>query len=193
MKYPVRCDCGKVYHFPAAQAGSHYSCPCGRELVVPSLSRLKMAAGEEVLSPAVRIEQLLQMGVLPQETRCAHCGRETTHSRYFWATCERAFVKKDASRVWWVVALSWLCFGWIGLVLLMLRARDDRVHGSDVKFRLPLRVCPECAADLTDPDRLEAAVWATPLYADLLDKYPDAELALDAEQKGVDLSAPPRS
>jgi hypothetical protein len=176
-----------VYQFSAVQAGNRYTCPCGHELVVPSLSRLKMAAGEAVLSPEVRLEQMLQLGLLPQQAHCVVCRRATTGVTYFWAVCERAFVKKDSSRVWWVIALSWIFLGWLGL-LLLFRARDDRVHGSDVQLRLPLRACPECAPVLAEAGRLEDAVLAVPVYADLLDKYPRAELALDAERKGVDLS-----
>jgi hypothetical protein len=189
MTYPVRCECGKVYRVSAAQAGSHYTCPCGRRLIVPSLSRLKTAAGEEVLSPEVRVEQMWQLGLLPQETHCLLCGRATTAVAHFWAVCERAFVKKDASRVWWVVALSWVFLGWVGLLLLLGRSRDDRVHGSDVQLRLPLRVCPECGPDLAAPGALRQAVLAVPEYAALLDKYPDAALAPDGERKGVNLSA----
>ena len=189
MTYPLRCACGKVYRVGAAQAGSHYTCPCGRRLVVPSLSRLKMAAGEEVLSPDVRVEQMLQLGMLPHETHCLLCGRATTGVTHVWAVCERAFVKKDASRVWWVIALSWIFLGWLGLLLLLVRGRDDREHGSDVQLRLPLRVCPECGPDLVGPGALREAVLAVPEYADLLGKYPDAALSLDGERKGVNLSA----
>jgi hypothetical protein len=192
MTYPVRCACGKVYQISASLAGSHYTCACGKELVVPSLSQLKMAAGEEVLSPVVRLEHMAQLGMLPQETRCVTCGQATTGVTHFWAICERAFVKRDPNREWWVVALGWLFLGWLAL-LILLRARDDRVHGSDVRLRLPLRVCPECAPDLAGPGALSEAVLGVPLYADLLNQYPAAELALDAERKGVNLSAPGRT
>src|SRR5690349_3987580 len=130
MRYPVRCECGTDYRFTAAQAGSRYTCPCGRELAVPSLSQMKMAAGEEVLSPEVRLEQMLQLGMLPQQTRCVCCRTATPGVAHFWAICERAFVEKDASRVWWAIALSWLFFGVFGLILLLVRSRDDRVHGT---------------------------------------------------------------
>ena len=188
MTYPVRCDCGQVHRVAATLAGSRFTCPCGREVAVPSLSRLKAAAGETAFSPDVRVEQMLNLGMLPQETRCVVCGTATSGVAHVWATCERAFVKKDPSRTWWVVALGWFFFGWLALILLLLRARDDRVHGSDVQFRLPLRVCPDCAPDLAAPGTLRDAVLAVPIYAELLDKYPDAGLALDAERKGVDLS-----
>jgi hypothetical protein len=150
---------------------------------------MKMAAGEEVLSPDVRVEQMLQLGMLPRETRCVVCDKATTGVAHFWAVCERAFVKKDPARVWWVVALSWIFLGWLGLILLLVRSRDDTVHGSDVQLRLPLRVCPECAPGLAGPGVLRDAVLVVPIYADLLDKYPNAALAMDAERKGVNLSA----
>jgi hypothetical protein len=130
-----------------------------------------------------------RLGMLPQETRCVVCGTPTTHAVHFWAVCERAFVKKDPARVWWVLILTWLFLGWLFVILLLLRARDDRTYGSDVKLRLPLRVCPECAPDLKDGGRLEEAVLAVPIYAELLEKYPQAELAPDAERAGVDLRA----
>jgi hypothetical protein len=149
-----------------------------------------MAAGEEVLSPVVRLEQMLHLGMLPQETRCLGCDRPTTGVTHFWAICERAFVKKDPNRVWWAVALAWLFFGWLAILLLAVRSRDDRVHGSDVRLRLPLRACPECGPDLAGPGALREAMLRVPLYADLLGQYPAAELALDADRKGVNLSAP---
>ena len=190
MKYPVRCECGKVYHFSAAQAGNRYTCPCGRELVVPSLTRMRSAAGEQVLSPEVRLEQMLRLGMLPQQTRCVVCRTETMGVTHFWAICERAFVKKDTGRVLWAIALLWFFIGWLGALLLLVRSRDDRVHGTDVRLRLPLRVCPECIPALQEPGRLEESVLAVPLYADLLDRYPNAELAFDAERRGVNLGAP---
>ena len=189
MRYPVRCECGKVYQFAAAQAGNHYTCPCGRVLVVPSLSRLKMAAGEEVLSPEVRLEQMLRLGMLPQQTRCVVCRAETVGTAHFWAICERTSVQQGPGRGPLGIAAGWFLFGWLSLIPRLYHARDERVVGNDLRFRLPLRVCPTCVPSLDAPGRLEEAVLAVPLYADLLDKYPRAELAPDAERNGVDLSA----
>jgi hypothetical protein len=190
MPYPVRCECGQTHQVEAPQAGSRFPCSCRREVIVPSLSKLKASAGETALTPDVRVQQMLDLGMLPEETRCLGCGKETTGVRYFWATCERAFVKKDASRVWWVVLLGWLFLGWWSIILLLARARDDRVHGTDVSFRLPLRLCPECGPDLDRPGALRERVHDVPIYTELLDKYPNAELAVDVPKKGVNLSAP---
>jgi len=193
MKYPVRCDCGKVYHFAAVQAGNRFMCPCGRELVVPSLSQLKMAAGEEVLSPEVRLEQMLRLGLLPQQTRCVVCRTETTGITHFWAICERAFVQQGPGRGPLGLIAGWLVFGWLSLIPWFYHPRDERVVGNDIRLRLPLRVCPGCVPTLGDPGRLEDAVHAVPQYADLLEKYPGAQFARDADRRGVDLSAPPPS
>jgi hypothetical protein len=176
VNYPVRCQCGKSHQVAAALAGSRFACSCGREITVGSLSQLKMAAGEVVLTPDVRIAQMLQLGLLPQEDRCLICRKPTSDKAYFWATCERAFVKQDPSHKWWVLLLAWLVLGWLFVLLLLFRARDDQVHGSDVQFRLPLRVCRECSRELDDSQTFHDAVYATPIYAELLEKYPDAEL-----------------
>ena len=69
-----------------------------------------------------------------------------------------------------------------------MRARDDQILGNDVRLRLPLRACP--SSPLATPGGiLEDSVLAVPVYADLLDKFPDAELALDAKRQGVDLTS----
>jgi hypothetical protein len=190
MTYPVRCECGHVHHIDATLAGSTLVCGCRREVVIPSLSRLKAAAGEKALSPEVRLEQMLSLGMLPQEKTCAICGRPTMDVVFFWATLERAFVKKDPSRVWWILILTWLVLGWLFIILLLLRARDDRVFGSDVQLRLPLRICSGCAPELTNGSTLHEAVAAVPEYDELLEKFPDAELGLDTKRQGVDLRAP---
>ncbi|HEX3150218.1 MAG TPA: hypothetical protein VHR66_19225 [Gemmataceae bacterium] len=190
MTYPVRCECGHVHHVDATLAGSTLICKCQREVTIPSLSRLKTAAGEKALSPEVRLEQMLNLGMLPREKNCLLCRRPTADVTHFWATLERAFVKKDPSRVWWILILGWLFLGWLFVLLILLRARDDRVFGSDVQLRLPLRVCQDCAPQLAESRTLFEAVVAVPEYDELLDKYPNAELGLDAARKGVDLSAP---
>ena len=70
--------------------------------------------------------------------------------------------------------------------------RDDQEHGTEVKLRLPLRICPHCSPELNDPRILFDAVTGVREYDELLEKYPNAELGLDAEHKGVSLSASDR-
>jgi hypothetical protein len=190
VNYPVQCDCGQVHRVAATLAGTRLPCRCGREVAVPSLIRLKSAAGQAVLSPEVRLDQMLQLQMLPEETRCLVCDTPTPNTYFFWATCERVTVEVAWGHKWWNLVLMWLCFGWVGMILAYVSGREsgDREHGRDVRFRLPLRVCPECTPRMTSPEVLKETVLTVPIYAELLDKYPGAELALDAERKGVDLS-----
>jgi hypothetical protein len=192
MSYPVQCDCGQVQRVPGTLAGSLVTCRCGRQVRVPPLSRLKQAVGETVLSPQVRIEQMLRLGLLPEETRCVVCGAPTEGTVRFWATCERVSVQEEWGAKGWQLVAFILCFGWVGALLAYRARRGDgaREHGRDVQFRLPLRVCPGCAPGLADAVALRDAVWAVPLYAGLLERYPDAVLVPDDPRKGINLSAP---
>jgi hypothetical protein len=119
--------------------------------------------------------------MLPQQDRCVICREATSDKAYFWATCEQTFTKRDPSQSFWHLLVAWVFFGWLMLILLLLRAREDPVHGTNVRFRLPLRVCSDCRPDLRDVQALRDAVVAVPIYADLLEKYPDTELVFDPE------------
>ena len=173
---------------PGTLAGSRLACKCGRQVPVPSLSRLKLAAGEAALSPEVRIDQMLRLGLLPEETACAVCGTPAEGTIHVWATCERITVQEGWGSRGWQLAVLVLCFGWVGALASYFAGQRSREHGRHVQFRLPVRVCPGCAPGLSDPAALRKAVSAAPLYAGLLDKYPDAELALDAGLPKVNLA-----
>jgi hypothetical protein len=187
MNYPLRCECGKQHRVAGTLAGSFISCDCGRQLKVPSLSRLKSHVGESALSPEVRLDQMLQLGMLPVETRCGCCGKETPNVVHFWVVCEQIEVYDAARMNWFATILIALSFDFVSLL-----EHDDRERGSDIRLRLPLRVCDGCAPQLKEQAILEKAVWSIPVYGDLREKYPRAELSLEAELRPVILS-PPRS
>jgi hypothetical protein len=52
------------------------------------------------------------------------------------------------------------------------------VHGRDQFVVVPIRVCNECRHKLKDKNWLREALCKTPEYADLLDRYPEAGIAL---------------
>jgi hypothetical protein len=162
---------------------------------VPSLSRLKSLAGEAVLSPEVRLEQMQQLGMLPIETRCACCRAETKDVAYFWVICERIEVEQTAGRGLLMAIVMALMFGLFFYVLIIMylfrRDSGEKERGRDVRLRLPLRICGKCSPLLADHSDLEQAVWSSPAYDALLDKYPHAELGLETTQRGVDLKKLP--
>lgn len=175
MPYVVPCECGIHHSVEATTAGSRLPCQCGREITVPSLSKLKQAAGESAGSAEVRIEHLLRKGLLPGETTCVECRVKTSSVWHCWVTCERPKVEQATG--WGLSAWNYvsLFFG----TLIFRRVRRDRVEGRDLSFRLPLRVCPSCQELLADPVLLRRGVMEVPLYAELLQKYPEAGVSLD--------------
>jgi hypothetical protein len=186
MTYPVKCECGKTQRVEGTLAGSVLPCPCGQSIQVPSLSQLKSSVGEAALSAEVRIEQMIRLGMLPEEKRCLMCGLYTEDVQHVWTVCERIEVQEPAIRNWWAHVLLILFVGlffYVFILLYLFRRYEEKAHGRDVRLRLPLRVCRECDDDLDDPAILRNVVMKVPHYEELLEKYPDAELSVRAKKK----------
>lgn len=183
VTYPVQCQCGAVRQVAATLAGSTIECECGRTIAVPSLSRLKEAGGESAMSAEVRIEQMLKRDMLPQETNCLVCESPTKDVAYCWTTCERAKVEQPTDWELNPWTLFSLVFGF--LWLSFRKVNRETVEGRDLRFRLPLRVCASCRDLLREPLRLKETLLDVPVYAELLQKYPDADVSLDLGLSGL--------
>ena len=173
MKYEVRCECGKAHPVTAADAGSSLRCGCGRAVEVPPLHQLRASAGQAALSPVVEVRSLLLRGQLPATRDCACCHRETDGLLRVSVECERPIVKNSTSKAEWLAGC--LLFGWLG-ALVMFRSREPIVHGEEVVLTVPVRVCDACRDTLADPGILRQALRQTPVYAALLDRYPNARI-----------------
>src|SRR4051794_2642199 len=92
--YPVSCTCGRVQEVPPTLAGGRVPCACGLELAVPSLSALKASQGQSAMSAEVRIKQMLERRMLPEETQCLLCRTVTSNVCHCWTTCERPRVEQ---------------------------------------------------------------------------------------------------
>jgi hypothetical protein len=169
VQYPVSCECGQVHRVSEGAAGTRFACDCGSTVAVPSLHVLRMQTGQAVLSPELLIEAALQNGELPTSSSCLACGRFTDLVAFVWAVCERAQVENPE---WGLVPLA-LVFGWV----VFWRSGQTRVLGRDKEYRLPIRLCERCGRRLRGR-KLREAMMGEPLYARLLDKYPQAGLSL---------------
>src|SRR5262249_37963729 len=94
---------------------------------------------------------------------------------YCWTVCERANVQQpsDWEPSWW--APITVFFGWISF----RKITRETVDGRDLRLRLPLRVCASCRDQLRDTLVLKETLQDVPIYADLLDRFPDADVSLD--------------
>jgi hypothetical protein len=183
MEYPVACECGHTLRVTAGSAGSRLACRCGRAVDVPALHQLRAAAGEAAVSPELMIESLLRDGNLPQEQTCISCARPTDGVRYAWVQCERAEAQKPGG--WTLFGLFFLLrllpFGrLLGSLAVLHEAEGEgerRARGRDVGYRLPVRVCVACARGV-DSDGMRKLLGCVPLYAQLLAKYPMAQVTV---------------
>ncbi len=177
MEYRVTCGCGRAVPVAAGAAGSRVACPCGRTVDVPSLRELRRSAGEaDAVNPVLVIERLLAAGELLPGRGCTRCGRDDAAAVHVTATCERSWTKNRDGPWWFRPALPWFA-------RLFVREGEDPVPGQrfgrDVSLRLPLRLCPPCRAEARGRADLCDALRQVPVYAALLDRYPDAVLTIE--------------
>jgi hypothetical protein len=115
------------------------------------------------VSPVIQIQAMLHKNELPGTRDCANCGCRTDHLIRVSVVCERVSTKSRPT------ASGESVFGFL---VLGLSEQETVAHGHDVSFVLPVRVCETCASD--QPDALRRDLNATPAYAALLRKYPNA-------------------
>jgi hypothetical protein len=171
--YPVGCECGATIHVPGTSAGTTFTCQCGRQVEVPGLARLKASVGQAVLSADLELQHLTAAEALPLEKDCVICGRTTDDQVAYRVVCERPETKGRVP-LWQQVLLMGLS---PLLYVFHMSGQRVEVHGRDVAFRLPVRVCEGCAQTLTTPAAVRDAMDETPVYARLFDKYPDAKIS----------------
>jgi hypothetical protein len=118
----------------------------------------------------MEIRALLRDGSLPEELECLRCRTVTTDVCHAEVICERSEVSQPGWKFRpFALLFGWLVFTWSG---------EARERGRDIGFRLPLRLCRECAGRLHGPT-LAQVLRCVPVYARLLDKYTDADISLD--------------
>jgi hypothetical protein len=175
--YPVACGCGNVLQVLLAAAGTTVPCGCGKAIEIPSLARLKSATGESVVSADFELERLSTAGRLPLEVDCVECFRRTEHEVRIVAECERKEEAREGMTAQKLVT-AWL-FGLIGMIVLLLLWRPRRPErGRDLILELPIRMCESCSDRLNSITKMRDALRQSPLYARLLDKYPQTRLSV---------------
>jgi hypothetical protein len=172
--YPVVCACGKVHQCPAGYAGSRFRCHCGQPVEVPSLSRLKAASGQAVLSPELEISTLLSVNGLPIEPDCAFCGCRTQDSLMVQVSTESSIQQESFSPD---LSLISLFLSPITGVVLLPGADQSSGGGESLQVMLPIRMCQSCASDVESWDEIREAMRRTPVYRRLLRKYPECRLS----------------
>ncbi len=157
---------------------------CGGTVDVPALHTLRASVSEQKLSPAFRLEALLFDRRLPGTRSCAVCGQETDFLIQVSVVCERGTSKPDGSSRDEVAGESLGCLlgSFLGAGPWQESTHEayrlSRQIGQDIAFIVPLPICDSCRPVLEVPASLRRALRQIPEYAALLDRYPDARIAV---------------
>ncbi len=183
MTYSTACECGAVHAVAATQAGTTLECKCGRSVAVPALSALRLSAGETPipLNTVERIEAMIRDGELPSGGVCPLSGRPADRVVHFRVECEQSWVRhRDSGDSGHRFALT-LLFGLLGGWLISWGADPTEVEtmGRDTAVTVPLGVASEARSKVMRMRRqkaLKALLRSTPIYAELLDQFPNAHV-----------------
>jgi hypothetical protein len=179
MSYPVSCQCGMRHLVSATEAGSRIRCPCGNSLDVPTLSSLRSSAGETPY-PASTIEKIKAMirdGRLPSGEICPYSGRPVNDTVFFHVQCERSSIEGESNTV--ASIIFGLIAGIRGARILAEQIRPPREVGRNTLIEIPLRISSDVRKQVLRIRRqktLKALLCHTPIYAQLLQEYPDASV-----------------
>jgi hypothetical protein len=180
MDFEVCCECGEFVVVSEGAAGASLKCACGRRLVVPSLDELRAQAGlpPTLPSPELAIEYLLAAGLLAGAKSCVCCRADTREMIVVSAECERALTNHSGGRVWASFFGFWLTAILFPIAVWLREQRSEEVHGRDKFYRLPLPVCASCKPNVRGTTALKQYLRQIPEYRRLLDKFPDARVAV---------------
>ena len=182
MEYHVACSCGASIPVTAAQAGAEVECPCGARVPVPRLSALRTQAGLGAYEsgPIDTIRRMIAEGALPWGKVCAVSGRPTDDVIELHVQCERSYSPRGSSPL---VLYFW------PLLALIDGARSERreILGRDTVVCVPLRVAQDFhhrLARRTGQRTLRRLLRGVPVYARLLQEYPQARVTVGASYIG---------
>jgi hypothetical protein len=182
MAYSVRCSCGNAHEVSATQAGTEISCGCGAVVLVPLLSQLRVSAGQEAYESGIvdKILRLKSEGKLPLGDHCLLSGQRTEDTALVRVQCERSYDKGPPKYEKFLAILSFFFIGiFAWFVAKETLGQKPEWVGRDLELSLPIRVHRDLRDDLQkirNQKRLRELLRAVPLYAQLLDDYPSAEV-----------------
>jgi hypothetical protein len=179
MKYHVLCGCGKSLPVKTEEAGTTIRCDCGESVTVPSLSKLRSTVGLGAYESGAidTILRMLDEGILPWGETCAESGRPTRDVLPLHVQCERIHAPADNTKV---ILLALLV---TPLALLGLRKDQREAVGRDTSVVVPLRLSRAYHRSLSrwgggSQRRLQRLLRTVPVYARLLDEYPNATIQI---------------
>lgn len=184
LPYRVTCACGGETPVSASAAGGSATCRhCGKEIAVPSLSRLRQLTGKGAYEAGTAdvIRRMISSGELPEGEFCQISGRPTEHVETVYVHCEKTWKRPvDSIHAY----IPFLLMGIFSLPFYLIRACSTKFHtelevlGRDVIVPAPVRLHEDCRRELkrASQRKLRRILRNVPIYAKLLEEYPHAKI-----------------
>ncbi len=181
MEYSVGCECGRRLVVDSTAAGSVIPCECGWDVIVPPLSQLRATTGVGAYESGVldTIQRMIRDGSLPWGETCAVSGWPTDGVLDLVVHCERVHLPRPNSKLMILFAPLFPA-----LVLQAMSDEGREPVGRETSVTVPLRVAPEFHRRLArkwSPGKLKRLLKTVPIYATLLDQYPEATIEVRGE------------
>jgi hypothetical protein len=167
----------------AHQAGTNLECRCGRTVPVPPLSKLRTLSGHGAYESGIidTINRMVRDGELPYGELCAVSGFPTSDVCNLCVQCESKWIKRAGSDRYFMMFVGLVLAPFFLLPFLLRVARNEQteLHGRERRVYIPLRVRSDFHEQLRrtrNQRTLRAWLRSVPVYAELLDQYPQAKV-----------------
>lgn len=181
MGYALECSCGRSFDVQGGQAGSTLKCQCGADVRVPSVSKLREMVGKAAYEVGVidTINGMIDRGELPAGGVCAVSGKSTGDVLKIYVHAEK-FQRAEDKNMLLLVPVAWLMLLYPSFAF----GRRYRPEGSgrDTWVRTPLFVDSKYHEKVRRASQKKLKRWlrSVPVYAKLLDEYPQATVEFES-------------
>src|SRR5438046_1784161 len=127
---------------------------------------------------ADKLRLLRLEGKLPVEERCINCYVQTPDIVNCFVECERPWVRGAG---FWNTAFGIILTPIFLWPVLWNALRGKQALGEEIVVETPIRLCSRCSRELLSRHQrhvLRTLLRKSPLYGDLIDEYPDANIGL---------------
>ena len=173
MEYLVLCQCGQKVPVKVQDAGTTIRCACGRDVAVPSLSRLWTMSGIGAYEARAidTVRRMLAEKSLPWGETCARSGRPTDDEAWLQVQLDPDDGWRDS--IWNWAGLIYTCG--VLVILFGILFKPFGARDPDNVVILPLRLERQYQRRLAlwgTQRTLRRLVSTVPVYARLLEEHP---------------------
>jgi DNA-directed RNA polymerase subunit RPC12/RpoP len=163
----ISCNCGKSHHFTMQMAGMLIECPCGQQVVVPSLNKLKQTCPKAVLTRTFSDPSFWK------ENGCFVCSAPTEvelTAVVHLTPPQNAVIDAEVHPL---SCLSLLLFPFLGIFGVLFRPPEPVLIQKAERIYLPIRFCGRCSREMDLDQEVSRQFQKDHIGKELVEDYPD--------------------